>query len=283
MKNIKITKIKEKVKHLIVEASFNLPHDIREALEKARDNENNKTARQILSYILENEKISKKEKLPLCQDCGSVYVNVFIGKDICISGDLGRGINEAVSEVYGKYYLRKSIVDDPLYLRKNTNNNNPAIINIEYFNGQGLKLEVNLKGGGSENCSYLFMLNPSSAPEDIVNKVCGIVKKEVTKCCPPIIIGIGLGSTASEVTKLARRATFRNINKRNSNKDYRALEEKILEEVNLLNIGPQGLGGKTTALACNIEYRPCHMATLPMALFFGCHSLRRFSSKILPP
>ncbi len=284
MKNIEITKIKEKIKQLIAEASFNLPDDIREALEKAYNAEPNTTARKILYYILENEKISRKDSLPLCQDCGSVYINILMGKNICIRGDkLGRTVNEVIAEVYSKYYLRKSIVDDPLYLRENTGNNNPAILDISYFDGEGIDIEVCLKGGGSENCSYLFMLNPSTAEEDIVEIICRTVKDNVSKCCPPVIVGIGLGSTASGVVKLARKASFRNIRERNKNRDYKKLEKKILAKVNQLDIGPQGLGGRTTALACNIEYAPCHMATLPMALFLGCHSLRRACSKISPP
>ncbi|MFO7929743.1 MAG: fumarate hydratase [Candidatus Humimicrobiaceae bacterium] len=284
MKNIEITKIKEKIKQLIVKASFNLPEDIREALEEAYNTEPNTTARKILYYILENEKISRKESLPLCQDCGSVYINILVGKNICIQGDnLNRMANEAIAEVYSEYYLRKSIVDDPLYLRENTGNNNPAILDIGYFDGDGIDIEVCLKGGGSENCSYLFMLNPSTTEAEIVEVICRMVKENVSKCCPPVIMGIGLGSTASGVVKLARKASFRNVRERNKNRDYKKLEKKILDRVNQLDIGPQGLGGKTTALACNIEYAPCHMATLPMALFLGCHSLRRACSKISPP
>jgi len=251
--------------------------------------------------IIKNSEIARTEKLPLCQDCGTAYIDIEIGPDICIidengtkfragskgagsSTQNGRGpgnnfivesINEAVSTAYARYYLRKSIVADPLYERKNTQDNLPAMINFSFSEKPGLGLEVNLKGGGSENCSWLLMLNPSSQEEDILGKVLELIKLHATKACPPVIIGIGIGSTASEVPKLARKAAFRDLRIRNSDKRYALLENKILDAANNTGIGPQGAGGKTTALACNIEFAPCHMATLPFSVFFGCHSTRR--------
>jgi fumarate hydratase subunit alpha len=147
----------------------------------------------------------------------------------------------------------------------------------------GLKIEVSLKGGGSENCSYLKMQNPSINENDIMKLVVDLVRANVTKCCPPVILGIGIGGTASVVTKMARQAAFRDLGIRNSDKRYQMLEQKILEAVNNTGIGPQGLGGMTTAIGCNIEFAPCHIATLPVAVFIQCHSLRRASSKISPP
>lgn len=286
MQAIEISEIKREVQNLLLKASFNLPQDIVEAIKNARSKETGLVARKILDLILENEEIARQQKLPLCQDCGTVYINLDIGPDICIknSACIIDSINQAVAEVYKKYYLRKSIVSDPLYDRKNTSSNTPAIIDICFSSKacfSGLSIEVNIKGGGSENCSYLFMATPSVDEEDIADMILDIVKKNVTKCCPPVIIGVGIGSTASEVTKLARKASFRNLKIRSSDVRYRRLEEKILEEVNKSGIGPQGLGGKSTALACNIEFAPCHMATLPVAVFLGCHSVRRASSNIL--
>ncbi len=286
MKSIKITEIKTEIKNLLIKASFNLPEDIISAVKSAIRGETSENARIMLNYILENEKIARREILPLCQDCGTVYINLDIGPDICfefdsLEKDLHSAINQVVGEVFNEYYLRKSIVSDPLFDRRNTSTNTPAIIYTNFVSTPGLSIEVNIKGGGSENGSYLFMLNPSSTEDNIIEKVLGVIKENVTKCCPPVIIGIGIGSTASEVVKLARKASFRELNVRNSDPRYAALEQKILTKVNETGIGPQGLGGRTTALACNIEFAPCHMATLPLAVFLGCHSTRRAKKLIL--
>jgi len=285
MKSIEITTITKEVRKLLIEASFNLPDDIKSALKAAASRETSPRAKKILDLILENAEIAAKQKLPLCQDCGSVYVDIDIGPGICIedSGDLNTRLNQAVADTYSKNYLRKSIVSDPLYERKNTSDNTPAIVSTGFTSVPGLHIKIYLKGGGSENCSYLYMLNPSVEEAEIIDLILKVVKNNVTKCCPPVIIGIGLGGGASEVTGLARKASFRNLNIRNKDKAYRTLENKILKAVNKTGIGPQGLGGKTTALACNIIYAPCHIATLPMAVFMGCHSLRRAESKISPP
>jgi fumarate hydratase subunit alpha len=282
MKDIKTSKIKKITRDLLIRASFNLPADIIESIKKAKDREDNQIAGDMLDMILKNAEIAAKKKMPLCQDCGTVYIDIDVGPDVCIEpGDKADyqtfydALNDAVLEVYKGFYLRKSIVYDPLYGRENTRTNTPAIINIDYTNDPGLGIEVNLKGGGSENCSWLFMLNPSTTQDEIIDRVMELVRENVTRACPPVIIGIGLGATASEVTKLARKATFRDLNTRNSSPEYAELESAILKKVNGSGIGPQGLGGKTTALAVNIEFAPCHIATLPLAVFFGCHSTRR--------
>ena len=285
MKSIKITKITTEAKKLLIEASFNLPGDIIRALEGAVKKETGAGAKKILELILENAKIAREQKLPLCQDCGLVYIDLDIGPDICIedSGNLNTLLNQAVADTYTASYLRKSVVSDPLFERKNTSGNTPAVISTNFTSTPGLHLKVYLKGGGSENCSYLYMLNPSSGESEIINLVLDLVKNNVTRCCPPVIIGIGIGGSSSEVPKLARLASFRNLEVRNPDKRYKDLEEKILDAVNKTGIGPQGLGGRTTALTCNIEYAPCHMASLPVAVFMGCHSTRRADSKISPP
>jgi len=272
------------VAELIKEASFNLPPDIKEAVKRSRKKETGRSARQVLDLILENYLTASAEKLPLCQDCGNTYIDLKIGPGIYIedSGNLYKHLNDAVSEAYNSNFLRKSIVNDPLYERVNTGNNTPALISTRFGTGPGLEILVSLKGGGSENCSYLSMENPSIGQDRIISLVLELVRANVTKSCPPVIIGIGIGSTASEVVKLARTAAFRDLTIRNNDKRYRALEEAILEEVNNTGIGPQGLGGKTTAIGCNIEYGPCHIATLPVSVFLQCHSLRRASSKIFP-
>ncbi|MDD3519616.1 MAG: fumarate hydratase [Actinomycetota bacterium] len=286
MKIIKITKIKSQIKKLIKTASFNLPQDIIESIMQACSAEKNITARKILKLILKNSETAAKKKIPLCQDCGSVYIDILIGDNVCIENfsllqDLA---DQAVSEAYAENYLRKSIVSDPLFRRANTNENTPAYLSVLPVCGlQGLEINISLKGGGSENCTFLYTLNPSDGKDLIINHVVEAVRKNVTKACPPVIIGIGIGATSSKVSELARKAAFRNLKLRNSDEKYKALENIILEKVNKTGIGPSGLGGITTALAVNIEYMPCHMATLPVAVSFACHSLRRASSKILFP
>jgi len=285
MKSIEITIIKNKVAELIAKASFKLPPDITSALRYYMDRETGGSAKEVLGLILENEGSASAERLPLCQDCGNTYINLKIGPGICIteSGDLQKHLDDATADAYSKNYLRKSIVTDPLFSRANTGYNTPALISTEFTAEPGLKIEVSLKGGGSENCSYLKMQNPSIGQEDIIKLVVDLVSANVTKCCPPVILGIGIGGTASVVTKMARSAAFRELGIRNNDKRYELLEQKILKAINDTGIGPQGLGGDTTAIGCNIEFAPCHIATLPVAVFLQCHSLRRASSKISPP
>jgi fumarate hydratase subunit alpha len=205
-----------------------------------------------------------------------------MGPGICIedSANLYRHLNDTVSKAYEENYLRKSSVGDPLYDRINRGDNTPAIFSTSFTDEPGLKITVSLKGGGSENCSYLSMENPTIGEDRIIELVLDLVKVNVTKCCPPVIIGIGIGSTASEVVKLARTAAFRELDRRNPDERYAGLEKKMLEKVNNTGIGPQGLGGDTTAIGCNIEFAPCHIATLPVSVFLQCHSLRRASAVI---
>lgn len=327
MRNIKVLQIKNTLKSLLIDASFIIPADIIDAVKNFRQLEDNKRAAAILDMILENSMIAAEQCLPLCQDCGTVYVDIGIGHDVCIDSGLDSDnlqiecttglnyqdlsgfqvlppgpdmsekyqaerhqtgkycflkdeLNQIVAEVYKNNYLRTSIVDDPFFERKNTGSNTPAIINVDFKKSPGLSIDVSLKGGGSENCSWLFMLNPSTEKCSIIDMVLKLVKENASKACPPIIVGIGVGSTASEVLKLARKAVFRNLSLPNPDFRYQALEREILESVNKTGVGPQGLGGNTTALACNIEFAPCHMATMPFAVMFGCHSTRRASITI---
>jgi tartrate/fumarate subfamily iron-sulfur-dependent hydro-lyase alpha chain len=344
MRNIKVPQIKNTLKSLLIDASFKIPADIIDAVKRYRQLEGNKRAVSILDMILKNSVIAADQHLPLCQDCGTVYIDIGLGPDVCINSgpypDIGQHkesvgqncnnlqdprvqaldseelydyrakerqnedclvekypagecltkeshlekyyflkdeLNKTVTEVYKNNYLRTSIVADPFFERNNTGNNTPAIINVDFKKSLGLSIDVSLKGGGSENCSWLFMLNPSTEKGAIIDMVLKLVKENASKACPPIIVGIGMGSTASEVLKLARKAVFRNLSLPNPDVSYQSLEKEILESVNKTGVGPQGLGGNTTALACNIEFAPCHMATLPFAVMFGCHSTRRAS------
>ncbi|MCX6383954.1 MAG: fumarate hydratase [Actinobacteria bacterium] len=285
MKIIKITKIKNQLKKLINDASFNLPCDILNAILEAHVHEKNKNAKKILSLIVENSKTSPVCRVPLCQDCGTVYIEILIGKNTCVENfsEIEDEINSTVEEAYKESYLRKSIVNDPLFERKNTGTNTPAIISFGSSDFEGIELNLSLKGGGSDNCSYLFMLNPSTTPEELTAIVKDLVVKNATKSCPPLIIGIGIGGSASKVMELARKAAFRNLDVRNFDTRYDILEKNILKEINSTDIGPAGLGGDITALAVNIEFAPCHIAEMPFAVSFLCHSARRACAKISFP
>lgn len=282
MKNIKNTTIINKAKELIIKANFQLPGDILASLKKAYEKETSPNARIALDMIIKNADIAAREKLPLCQDCGNVYIDIEVGKGHCIQDpvSLEEGLQEIISQAYRENSLRPSIVEDPLYLRKNTLDNTPGIIEIRGIAAEGIKISVYLKGGGSENCSYLMMENPQLSEDELVDKVYRRVSSAVTKCCPPVIVGIGIGASASQVLKIARKASFRELDKKNSDKRYLRLERKILEKINSSGIGVQGLGGDNTALACNIDFRPCHMATLPVGISLGCHSTRRAKASL---
>ncbi len=227
MKSIEITIIKNKVAELIAEASFKLPPDITGALKYYIDRETGGSAKEVLGLILENVSSASKERLPLCQDCGNTYINLKIGPGICIedSGNLQKHLDDATADAYSDNYLRRSIVTDPLFSRINTGHNTPALVSTCFTGEQGLTIEVSLKGGGSENCSYLAMQNPSIDEEDIIKLIADLVRANVTKCCPPVILGIGIGGTASVVTKMARSAAFRELGIRNSDNRYKLLEE----------------------------------------------------------
>lgn len=282
MKNIKNQAIAKKARELIVKANFEIPSDILDKLKASYRKESSENARTALKMMLDNAEIAKKKMLPLCQDCGNVYISIGIGEGYGIEDvfALKKALHLVIAEEYTGNSLRPSIVDDPLYDRKNTGDNSPGIIEIEGFSGKGISLSVYLKGGGSENCSYLLMQNPGISEQDLMQDIYDIITKDVTKCCPPVIIGIGIGSSASHVIKLARKASFRRLDMQNKDTRYATLEDRILEKINSSGIGVQGLGGSTTALACNIEHAPCHMATLPVGISLGCHSTRRASAVI---
>jgi len=282
MKSIKNIKIRNKVSELILKASFELPSDILLGLKKALKRETSSNARTVLQMMVENSSVAKKDMLPLCQDCGNVYIDIFIGKDYMIEDLYGleEELQGAIAEAYKGYNLRTSVVDDPFFERENTFDNTPGYICFYPSDIKGIKIKVYLKGGGSENCSYLLTENPGISEETLIGKVYEKVTKNVTRCCPPVILGIGIGSSSSHVLKLSREASFREIGKPNPDKRYAGLEKKILDKVNSSGIGAQGLGGNNTALACNIEYAPCHMATLPIGISMGCHSTRRSEALI---
>lgn len=274
MKTINVNEIIKTVKELSIEANYYLPNDVKEAIEEAEKNEKWPIANNILNKILENSQIAAAEKMPICQDTGMACVFVDIGQDVHITGgSLEEAINEGVRQGYAEGFLRKSVVKDPIH-RVNTNDNTPALIYYNMVPGDKVKITVAPKGFGSENMSRIAMLKPSDGLEGVKNFVIETVRMAGPNPCPPIVIGIGIGGSFDKAAYLAKKALIRPVNENNTDEFYSNLEKELLEEVNKIGIGPQGFGGKTTALALNIETYPTHIAGLPVAVNINCHATR---------
>ena len=274
MKTINVNEIIKTVKELSIEANYYLPNDVKEAIEEAEKNEKWPIANNILNKILENSQIAAAEKMPICQDTGMACVFVDIGQDVHITGgSLEEAINEGVRQGYAEGFLRKSVVKDPIH-RVNTNDNTPALIYYNMVPGDKVKIAVAPKGCGSENMSRIAMLKPSDGLEGVKNFVLETVRMAGPNPCPPIVIGVGIGGSFDKAAYLAKKALIRPVNENNTDEFYSNLEKELLEEVNKIGIGPQGFGGKTTALALNIETYPTHIAGLPVAVNINCHATR---------
>lgn len=274
MRIINADEIIKTVKELSIEANYYLPNDVKEAIEKAEKNERWPIANNILNNILENSQIAAREKMPICQDTGMACVFVDIGQDVHITGgSLEEAINEGVRQGYAEGFLRKSVVKDPLH-RVNTKDNTPALIYYNIVPGDKVKITVAPKGFGSENMSRIGMLKPSDGLEGVKNFVLETVRMAGPNPCPPIVIGVGIGGSFDKAAYLAKKALIRSVNEENTDEFYGNLEKELLEEVNKIGIGPQGFGGKTTALALNIETYPTHIAGLPVAVNINCHATR---------
>ncbi|MGL5634333.1 MAG: fumarate hydratase [Sarcina sp.] len=274
MREINVKCIEEAVKKLAIEASYYLPQDIKNCIRKAKETEKYPIAKDILSKIEENYKIAETENKPLCQDTGMACIFLEIGQSVILTGgSLETAINNGVIKAYEEGYLRKSVVKDPLR-RVNTNDNSPAIINYKIVDGDKIKIIFTAKGFGSENMSRLKMLKPSDGLEGVKNFILETVELASGNPCPPIVVGVGIGGNFDRVAYLAKKALIRDVDIRNKDEFYANLELEMLEEINKLGIGPQGFGGKTTALAVNIETFPTHIAGLPVAVNINCHATR---------
>lgn len=274
MREIHVSEITKTIKNLAIEANMQLPSDIVERISKCAKEEKDELPISIFSDMLKNLDLAKELSIPICQDTGMAIVFADIGQEVHISGGLFEdAINEGVRQGYTEGYLRKSIVGDPLR-RTNTNNNSPAIIHSRFVEGDKLSLTLLPKGFGSENMSQIRMFLPSANEQDIINFVVDVVKTAGGNPCPPIILGVGIGGSFESCAIMAKRALCRNLNDKNPDEYYAALEHKMLIAVNTLDIGPQGMGGRTTALAVNIDHSPTHIAGLPVAVNVGCHVSR---------
>lgn len=274
MKEIHVSKIVETVKKLCIDANYYLNEDIKSSLFKVKEKETFPLAQNILDIILENAEIAKNENMPMCQDTGMAVVFLEIGQDVhIIGGSLEDAVNEGVRQGYSEGYLRKSVVGDPIE-RINTKDNTPAIIHYSIVTGDKLKITVAPKGFGSENMSQLKMLKPADGIDGVKEFVLKVVKEAGPNPCPPIVVGIGIGGTFEKAAFLAKKALLRPVGVRNSNPYYAKIEEELLEKINSLGIGPQGFGGRTTALSVNVETYATHIAGLPVAVNINCHATR---------
>lgn len=279
MRDISVNEISEVVAKLCCDANKILPNDLTSTIINSKDRESG-LAKDIMCDICKNIDVAKKENIPICQDTGMAVVFVELGVDAhIVGGTLEDAINLGVAKGYKDGYLRKSIVKDPLN-RINTDDNTPAVIHIKTVLGDKIKIDVCPKGFGSENMSQLRMMTPAATKEDIIAFVLKVVKDAGSNPCPPMVIGVGIGGDFESCALLAKKALCREVSVRNSNESYKELEIQLLDEINKLEIGPQGFGGNTTSLAVNIEYAPTHIAGLPVAVNIGCHVTRHATAEI---
>ena len=273
MREINAKDITEQVKRLCMEANSYLPEDIKERINKSEQEEPWALAKNILGIIHENYLIAEENYVPVCQDTGMACVFLEIGQEVHIAGDLKSAVQEGVRRGYAAGWLRKSVVRDP-FDRVNTGDNTPAMLYFDLVPGEQIKITVAPKGFGSENMSRIAMLRPSDGLEGVKRFVLQTVQDAGPNPCPPIVVGVGIGGTFDKAALLAKQALLRELDTPNEDPFYRALEQELLESINALGIGPQGFGGRTTALAVNILTSPTHIAGLPVAVNLNCHVTR---------
>ena len=274
MRQINTEQITDTIEKLCIDANYNLGDDLISSLRDALEKEESPLGREVITQLLENAEIGKQEQVPVCQDTGFAIIFTEIGQDIMLTGgNLQDAINEGVRRGYKNGLLRKSIVKNPID-RINTGDNTPAVIHTDIVPGDKLKITFDAKGGGCENMSRSAMLTPAQGREGVINFVVETVKTAGANPCPPIIVGVGLGGTFDYSTLLAKKAILRPVGSYNKDDTIAKLEIELLDKINKLGIGPQGLGGRITALAVQVETFPCHIASLPVAVNIECHSHR---------
>ncbi len=280
MREISCEKISSAVAELCIKANKELPKCLANRIKECAKGEEAPLAKAVMSDIEENIKASKELDIPICQDTGMAVVFVELGQDVhIVGGNFEEAINSGVREGYQKGLLRKSVVADPL-LRTNTNDNTPAVIHTKIVSGDNITITVAPKGFGSENMSGIKMLTPAAERQGVINAVLDIVKNAGSNPCPPIVVGVGIGGDFEQCALLSKKALCRSVDIPNKNAFYSELEKELLDKINGLGIGPQGFGGKTTALAVNIETAPTHIAGLPVAVNIGCHVTRHATKTI---
>ena len=280
-RQINAAEITAAVKKLFMDCNYFIGKDIMCSLEKALGIEDSPVAKSVLSQIIENDKIAAAEEIPLCQDTGMAVLFVEYGDKVTVSnGSFEDAVQQGVREAYDEGYLRKSVVSDPVFDRVNTRDNTPAIIHTKIVGGDKIRITAGGKGFGSENMSAIKMLTPAYGVEGIKQFILDTVRAAGPNPCPPIVVGVGIGGTFERAAQLAKKATFRAIDTRNSDPRYAEMEDELLQKINEMGFGPAGLGGKTTALGVNIETSPTHIAGMPVAVNICCHAARHASAEI---
>ena len=275
MRNIEAQEVTKTISRLCQESNFFLPDDVYTSLKQARQTEESPLGQQTLDQILDNAELAKKEEMAICQDTGVAVIYLEIGQDAHITGgDLYEAVNEGVRQGYDKGYLRKSMVKQPFSARVNTKDNTPAVIHTDIVPGDKLKIIIMPKGGGSENMTRLFMLTPSRGRQGVIDSAVQAVDEAGSNPCPPVIVGVGIGGTAEKAMALAKHSLLRQVGENNPDAEVAEMEKEILQRVNALGIGPQGFGGRATALDVHVETFPCHIASMPMAVNLQCHAAR---------
>ncbi|HEX9021963.1 MAG TPA: fumarate hydratase [Nitrospirota bacterium] len=273
MREIHVDEIRDNVAQMCIDAAYNLSEDVLTAFDRAMETETAPAAKEIISLLKENARVAREERIPVCQDTGIAIFFVEIGQDLRIkNGFIVDAVNEGVRKGYKEGYLRKSVVD-PL-TRKNTGDNTPAIIYTELVPGDKLKISFMPKGAGSENMSVVRMLRPTEGVEGIRSFVLECMQRAGANPCPPVVIGVGIGGDFEKAALLAKKSLLRPIGGPNPKLELASIEEMLLKAVNKTGIGPEGLGGKVTAMAVHVESFPCHIASLPVAVNINCHAAR---------
>ena len=272
---IKAEEITSAVSRLFKECNYFIGNDITEALECAYKKEQSPVGKQVISQLLENNRIAAEEQIPICQDTGMAVLFVKYGDKVIIEdGSFRNAVESGVRQAYKEGYLRKSVVNDPVFDRINTKDNTPAIIHTEIVSGSKISITAGGKGFGSENMSAIKMLAPSYGKQGVMDFVLETVRKAGPNPCPPIVVGVGIGGTFEKAAILAKKATFRPVDTNNPDPRYAEMEKQLLEQINKMGFGPAGLGGNTTALGVNIETYPTHIAGMPGAVNICCHAAR---------
>ena len=278
VRELDVAAVTAAVRDLCITANYDLPVDVYEALKAAQEVEESPVGREVLAQLVENADIAAADRAPICQDTGLAVIFAEVGQDVHLTGgDFEEAVHEGVRRGYGEGYLRKSVAEEPAHARRNTTDNTPAIIHTSIVPGDRLRLTMMAKGGGAENMSSLNMLKPAQGWAGVADAVVGTVSHAGSNPCPPVVVGVGIGGTIEVVTLLAKKALLREVGSRHPDPRLAALEDELLERINGLGIGPQGLGGRTTALAVFIEEMPCHIASMPVAVNVQCHAQRHKS------
>ncbi len=273
MREIPVSQIAETVKKLCIDANFYLGEDVLKAFDRGEQAEESAVGKEIFQQLKENARIAREEQVAMCQDTGLAVVFVELGQEAhIVGGDFNQAIHEGVRQGYKEGYLRKSACH--CFTRANTKDNTPAIIHLELVPGDKMKITVAPKGGGSENMSTVNMMTPSDGIEGIKKRVVEWVKQAGSNPCPPVVVGVGIGGTFEQAALIAKKALLRPLNEKNPDPQVAGLEEELLALVNNLGIGPQGLGGRITALAVHVNLIPCHIASFPLAVNINCHAHR---------